>query len=1004
MIRGLLLAAGCVLFVGAGGEIAAQVRTVPTTARPDTTAQRKDTVAAKRDTAAARRDTTRRDSAAVDSSAKRDLIKWNEPDSVMQALMKRAGYTATRYQGDTAVFNAQTHALQLIGNKAGVSRDQTVLVGHTVVYSDSTKILIARGDTVILRDPEQQAADVIARGQMIYSLSLRRGCVTNISTAVESGEKWYVEGANACFVSDTTRFATDTTRGRETAFYARNASLTSCDDSIPDYHFKAGQIKMVSKNLMVARPAVLYIGDVPILWLPFIFQDMRSGRRSGILTPRFGLSELFRNSPTYRRHLENLGYYFAISDYMDAQIALDWRSGARPSEGDPGWVQLNSELQYRWLDRFMTGRIALSHHAQRDGNTNTALSWFHDQNFSQDSHLHADVNYVTNTSIQRSTSFNPMQVLAAISSNASYTNKIGPASLDFGGQNTQHPGRKTVDRTFPIFSISSPTIAVTSWLDWTPSFNFRTARQLNLDQPGDFTYRFFTNPNGDPDSVALKRNTRETTSGFTTPIRIGGFNWNNTFSLRDREIDAPQKFVIQNPEDSALKTERVFDKTYDTDIDWQTSFSLPNIFHGSLNLAPQFSIVNVDPSHGFWVRSHLSNGQFVHQGKRFQTGISASPTLFALFPGFGPVTRFRHSITPVISYSYAPAGQLSTEFLQATNRSRQAFLGSLQQNQVSLNISQVLEAKLRNSDTSSTAEPKKIKVLSLDFSSLAYDFERARKTHRSGFTTPNFNTNIASDLLPGFRGNIAWSLYQGDVLSDTARFKPFRTDIGASVTLNGQSGIFGVFTRLFGRAVPNEHPQMEKVEASPDDALANRVASTPVAGITSRTSQYSVPNTQGWSATLTYSSSRQRPPTGNGRIFDSNFFQTQCAPVAANPIVYQQCIDQAIATAANAQPLTSGISGGPFYRVPSRDNLQSSMNFHLTPMWAGTWTTNYDFTAKKFGSHTVTLQRQLHDWRAIFGFTQAPNGNFAFNFFIALNAEPDLKFNYDKQTYRPLTQ
>ena len=75
----------------------------------------------------------------------------------------------------------------------------------------------------------------------------------------------------------------------------------------------------------------------------------------------------------------------------------------------------------------------------------------------------------------------------------------------------------------------------------------------------------------------------------------------------------------------------------------------------------------------------------------------------------------------------------------------------------------------------------------------------------------------------------------------------------------------------------------------------------------------------------------------------------------------------------------------------------------LTPSWAGTWTTNYDFEAHKFGSHTVALQRDLHDWKAIFGFTQAPNGNFAFNFFIALNAEPDLKFNYDRATYRPLT-
>ena len=323
---------------------------------------------------------------------------------------------------------------------------------------------------------------------------------------------------------------------------------------------------------------------------------------------------------------------------------------------------------------------------------------------------------------------------------------------------------------------------------------------------------------------------------------------------------------------------------------------------------------------------------------------------------------------------------------------------------MSLTVSHVLEAKLRSSDTSSTAEQKKIKILSMDFSSLAYDFQRAHKTHRSGFTTPNLTTQIASDLLPGFRGNVGWSLYQGDVLSDTARFKPFRETIGASLTLNSESGIFGVISRIFGKAVPETHPQIEKTSPSPDDALANRVASTPVAGITARQTQYSVPKTQGWQVNLQYSSSRQRPPTGRGVVIDQNFAEQQCLPLLANPILHQQCIDQAVAQASNALPITSGISGSPFIRVPPRDNLQSSMNFNLTQNWAGTWVTNYDFQAKKFGSHTVTLQRQLHDWRAIFGFTQAPNGNFAFNFFIALNAEPDLKFNYDRSTYRPIVR
>ena len=52
------------------------------------------------------------------------------------------------------------------------------------------------------------------------------------------------------------------------------------------------------------------------------------------------------------------------------------------------------------------------------------------------------------------------------------------------------------------------------------------------------------------------------------------------------------------------------------------------------------------------------------------------------------------------------------------------------------------------------------------------------------------------------------------------------------------------------------------------------------------------------------------------------------------------------------------------------------------------WQTTYDLERHEFASQIVSLQRDLHDWRAIFGFTQSSNGNFAFNFTIALKAEP----------------
>jgi LptD protein len=965
---------GVVVLVSAHTSLSAQVKNLPA-----------------RDTVRARGDTTRRDSTAVDSTKRRELIKWNDPDSVMRVLMTRPGYTATRYQGDKAVFNAQTHSLQLNGKKAGVNRDQTILVGDSIVFNDSTKIVVARGDTVILRDPQQQSADVLARGQMAYNVELHRGVVTNISTEITEGVHWFVGGNTAAFVSDTTR-------GRETAFYVRNGTITSCDDSIPDYHFRANEIKMISKNIMVARPAVLYIGDVPIMWLPFIFQDMRRGRRSGVLTPRFGLSELLRNSPTYRRHVENLGYYFAINDYMDAQFALDWRSGARPTVGDPGWVQLNGEMQYRWLDRFVNGQLALSRHDQNDGSTNTSLSWSHSQDFSQSTHFRSSVNYVTNTFIQRTTAFNPAQVLANIQSSANYDTKIGPMSLSLGGTRTQHPGRTEVEQGFPSLNITVPTLSPTSWFDWSPGFNFQTDKILNGDGPTEFPYRFITTTTGAQDSVRRVIDSRNTSSSFNTPIRIAGFTWTNSFSLNDREIDAPSTVPVVDVNDSSRKTSTVFAKTFSTSLDWQTGISLPSFLQSSLKVTPSVAFVNVD-GNSYWLRTQLSGGKLVHQTKRPVAGLSASPTLFALLPGFGPVSRFRHSITPVITYSYAPAADISSEFLRALNKTKQGYLGALAQNQVSLGLSHVLEAKLKSTDTSSTAEPRKVKVLSMNFSSLSYDFERARQTHRSGFATDAFNSDFSTDLLPGFHGGVRYSLYQGDILSDSARFKPFRTGIDASLTVNSQSAIFGAFGKLFGRT---STPQNAQTDSSGTPAFAGPATSPPVAGISSRSRQYNIPDTQGWSASLQYSSNRQRPPTGSGIVLN-NDPTVKCAPFQTNPIIYQQCILLESANPNAGVPIGSITSGSPFIRTPGTDNLNSSMNFHLTPKWAGTWSTNYDFQAHKFGSHVVTLQRELHDWRAIFSFIQAPNGNFAFTFFIALIAEPDLKFNYDKQTYRPIT-
>ncbi len=940
-------------------------------------------------------DTTRAgDSTRSDSARVKELIKWAEPDSITAQLLTRAGYAVTRYQGVRVRFDSKNRTLFLIGDPAGIGRGTTLLVGDTITYNDSTKLVLARGDTLVLRDPSQGAADIVAEGQLRYNVEARRGSVTNISTSLESGENWFVRATNAAFLRDTTR-------GQQTTFYARNGMITSCDDSIPDYHFKSKEIKLVSKNILVARPAVLYIGDVPIFWLPFIFQDMRSGRRSGILTPRFGVSELFRNSPTYRRHVDNVGYYFAFSDYMDGQLSLDWRSGAGSTSGDPGWVRVNGEWRYRWLDRFLTGRLAVSRLGQRDGNNNTAISWAHQQDFSQTTHLTTNINYVTNTAIQRQNSFDPRQVLATIQSQANYQQQFGPATFSLGGSRRQYPGREEITQDFPNFSVSAPTIALARWLEWTPSLNITNQEQFNVDRNGEFAFDYAFR-NGLLDSTRATSDARATRLSLSTPFKIFGFTLQSSMRVADQENNAPVTIAVVNENDPATTTNRVFGRTFSTEIDWETSFGLPTLLPGTLKLSPSIGISNVDPA-GYWVRTEQSGGRYVHQSKRLRYSLQASPTFFGLFPGIGGISRFRHSISPIMSYGYAPSASVSREFLAALNRNPLNYVGSLASNQVTLQMSQTLEAKMKTRDTSSTAEARKVKLVALNFSPLSYDFERKRATGLSGFTTDQFGYDVSSELLPGFRLGVQYSLFQGSVLSDTAVFKPFRTGIDASFTLNGQSGIVAAFTRMFGRAVPQPTPQVERLDRSADDALSQRVASTPVAGSQTRNQQYALPATQAWQASFTFSSSRQRAPTGSGQIIDEDP-RRRCESLLANPLVYDQCILQQQTNPIGADPIGRLTAGGPFVRVPAREFIQSQMSFHVTPKWSAQWGTTYDFQEKQFASHSVTLQRELHDWRTVFAFTRSPNGNFAFNFFIALNAQPDIKFDYDKQTYRQTGQ
>ncbi|MEO7360794.1 MAG: putative LPS assembly protein LptD, partial [Gemmatimonadaceae bacterium] len=853
------------------------------------------------------------------------LVEWEPADSVMQELNKRPGYRRIQYQGDSIRFDAKTGDLRIGGVPAAVQRDETVLVGSTIVYNDSTKIVRARGDSVTLRDPTQtNADDFIVKGGIDYDLNVRSGRVGAFNTSVEAGaDRLFLEAKGGEVFTDTL------VSGRHTVI-ASDGSFTYCDLLEPHFHFTTKSMKFVSQNIMVARPGVLYIGEVPVFWIPFFFQDVRKGRRSGLLTPNFGIAELLRNSPSYRRQVNNMGYYFSINDYMGAELSADWRSGANSTYSDQGFVRGNFELTYRWINRFINGRLSVDELAQNDGRKNLSITWNHAQDFSKQTRLTSNLNWVQSTQIQRNTTLNPIAATASILSQLNYQTKIGPASVQIGGTRRQYPGRTQVETQFPTISLTSSPLDLGGF-SWTPSARLSIDGASGLDNGVQFPFCYRCKQG--EDSTRIKASRRNMTAGFEAPLKIYGFNWQNSFSLTEQLYNYPEQRKITNVNDVADTVTRVFSKTFQTNFDWVTSFSLPSFFHGTWNLSPQISVNNVDPQGGLLVRTELSGGKWVSQAKRLSYGVSSSPALYAQFRGFGPIAGFRHGIMPSISYSFSRPASVSDEFLSALGRTRKGYLGSLAQNRVSLGLSTTLEAKLKSKSDSAGADQRKIELLALNFSSVSWDFIRADTTG-VGLVEQNFSIGGRSALLPGFDFRTSFSLYNGDPLSDSASFKPYLNDFGTTFSLNSKSAIFAILGRLIGLKGASLDDAVNTGARRPnvaDDVIANQREQSSAAGSRRRSSVVNIPQGNGWSLNMQYNVSRQRPPTGGTVILNDPQALCEGQKVLGEQ-AYVLCLTNA---QNNPLPGNTGSNriGAPIYIAPPTQNITSALTFNVTPSW-----------------------------------------------------------------------
>lgn len=181
-----------------------------------------------------------------------------------------------------------------------------------------------------------------------------------------------------------------TKRENDSVYYMKNVKFTTSKDiDNPEYYFYARKIKLVPEKKIVTGLVNMYIADVPTpLGLPFGYFPLTEERASGFIIPSFG------DNQNRGYFLQNGGYYFNMSDYVDLAVLGDYYTN-----GSYGVrIESNYALRYRFNGNvsFRYEKLLNSERGFPDFSESSIynLRWNHsqDQKASPSSRFQASVN------------------------------------------------------------------------------------------------------------------------------------------------------------------------------------------------------------------------------------------------------------------------------------------------------------------------------------------------------------------------------------------------------------------------------------------------------------------------------------------------------------------------------------------------------------------------------------------------------------------------------------
>ena len=726
--------------------------------------------------------------------------------------------------------------------------------------------------------------------------------------------------------------------------YLKKGTYTTCDAEHPDFYIALSRAKVRPGKDVVFGPAYLVVCDVPLpLALPYGFFPFTKSYSSGFIMPTYG-DESARGF-----YLRDGGYYFAISDKMDLKLL-----GEIYTKGSWG---LSAATNYRKRYKY-SGSFYFSYQDTRNGDKGMPdyqrqesfkIQWSHRQDAKANpySSLSASVNFAS-SSYERNnltSMYNPQAMTQSTrTSSVSWSTTFSSIglSLSSSANLAQNMRDTTVALTLPDLNISLSRFY--PFKRKHAAGNERWYEKISMSYTGHLSNSINTK-----EDLLFKSNlVKDWRNGMQHQIPISGsftlfeyLNVNPSFNFTDRTLTS--------------RIERSWDDAVQREVS-DTIYGMHNVYNWNLSLSASTKL------YGYWIPSRRLFGD--------------------------NIDRIRHVITPTLSFSYAPDfgarryGYYKT--YQKTDANGNVSLveyspyqgglysapGKGRTGSITLGLSNNVEMKVKAGD-SDTIDYKKVSIIDELGASMSYNM--AAKTRPWSDLSMNVRLKLTKSYT--FNLNAVFATYAYELDDNGRPYLGTRTEYSY--------GRFGRFQCMSQNISYTINPEKLKKLFSGRDKDEDTDTDDDDEGIdTDRESNVDDTMIDG-------QRKAKRKSSGGLAQTDDDGYMAFSMP-------WSLTFGYGVTMREN-QDVEKFNKKRMRYPYKFTQTLNISGNLRLSEGWNISFSSGYDFEAKKMSMTTASLQRDLHCFNMSCSVVLAPYTSYNFTFRCNASTLTDA-LKYDKRS------